>query len=413
MSEPHTHGGDDRKLSLENLWVLMVTAFVDMIGFALILPLLPFYTQRLTEEARGNPVDEAVVGVMVGALVGIYALAQMIAAPVWGRLSDRYGRRPMILTSQAISGLAYLTFAYAESVWVLLACRLLQGVGGGTASVVNAYVSDAVGPDERAKALGWITACTSAGVMVGPAIASFSVDFGYEIPGLIAAGLCGLNILFGWFWLEETVEGAGRPKPGRRKIRQQIGEVLRQPTAVTSTLIWVYAAGMMAFMAMNTILALFLSDRFGVTEKTIGWFYMSVGFVSVIARAVVLGAAVNRFGEVRVLRLGAVLLGLGMCIAPLTQNIWQFLICVVLIPTGTSFLFPSTTSLVSRYADPKVVGQTLGVQHFFGGLCRLIGPLWAGAAFQYLGKTHPFWMAGALVFATALFSLRLKPRRRL
>jgi len=388
---------DDKKLSLKRLWVLMVTAFVDMIGYALIMPLLPFYATRY----GASPF-------VVGLLMAIFALAQMIAAPLWGRVSDRLGRRPVILISQALAAVAYVVFAFAPSVLFLLLSRFLQGVGSGSTSVISAYVSDAVGPEERAKALGWITACTSAGVMVGPAIASFSVGYGYQLPGLISAALCGVNILFAWRWLpESTPRGdSSRSKPS---IRGQIWEVLRNPAESTSSLILVYAAGMMSFMAMNAVMALFLASRFGITVRSIGWFYFSVGLVSVVMRALLLGALVKRFGEVRVLRAGALILGVGMISAPFAANPMQFLFAIVMIPAGTALLFPSTTSLISRYADPEMVGQTMGVQQAFGGMSRLLGPVWAGAAFQHLGEAVPFWLAGALVLLTGVFSLRLHP----
>ncbi len=395
------------KLSLKRLWVLMVTAFVDMIGFALLLPLVPLYATRFGADAF-----------TVGILMAAFAFAQMVSAPLWGRLSDRIGRRPVILGSQALSAVAFVTFAYADTVWLLLACRLVQGAGSGTMSVLSAYVSDSVGPEERAKGLGWITACTSAGVMIGPAIGSGAISAGWgpESPGLIAAVLCGLNMLFAWRWLPESAPKETPAEKATRRvgqeqpsIRHQILMVLRHPARPAHSLIWIYTAGMMAFFAMNGIMALFLADRFGIHEGNIGWFYVAVGLVSVIMRATVLGTLVRRFGEVRVLRAGALLLGLGMCLVPAATTPAKFLMAVVLVPSGTALLFPSTTSLVSRYADPREVGQTLGVQQAFGGVSRLLGPVWGGAVFQQIGIGMPFWMGGALVLATALFALRLHP----
>jgi MFS family permease len=388
------------KLSLNRLWVLMVTAFVDMVGFALVLPLLPFYATRFGGSAF-----------TVGILVAVFALAQMLTAPMWGWLSDRHGRRPILLTSQALAAVAYVTFAYADSVTLLLLSRFLQGAGGGTTGVISAYVTDTVGQDERAKALGWITACTSFGVMIGPAIASWSVGWSPAAPGLIAAGLCALNFLFAWRWLPES---AARPSAERRRrsIRGDLLDILRHPAEKVSTLVWIYAAGMMAFMAMNAVMALFLAARFGVTERSIGVFYFAVGLVSVVMRGLILGKLVQRFGEVRVLRLGALLLGTGMIAAPFAASPAQFLVAILLIPSGTAMLFPSTTSLISRYADPDHVGQTMGVQQAFGGVSRLLGPVWAGATFQHFGEPVPFWLAGGLVLATALFTLRLSPGER-
>ncbi|MEM1204367.1 MAG: MFS transporter [Acidobacteriota bacterium] len=390
----------DAKLSLDKLWVLMVTAFVDMIGFALIVPLLPFYALEFGADAF-----------VIGLLMAAFAFGQMVTAPHWGRASDRFGRKPVLIFAQGLSAAAFLTFAAADSVWLLFLSRFLQGVGGGSLGAVSAYVSDAVGPGERAKALGWITACTSAGVMVGPAIGSLTVGFSTAAPGLIAAGFCLLNMLFTWHWLEEARKvDRTAPKVRRTRIRGQLLEVLLHPLRNrANSLIWIYTAGMMAFMAMTGIMALYLESRFGVTAKNIGWFYVAVGAVSVVMRGLLLGKLVDRLGEVRVLRLGAVSLGLGMIGMTFAGNIWQFAAMLLLVPTGTALLFPCTTSLVTRYSRPDEVGQTVGVQQAFGGMSRLLAPVWSGAVFQALGEREPFWIGGALVFVTAMFALRLRP----
>nr|XP_061799070.1 tetracycline resistance protein, class A-like [Nerophis lumbriciformis] len=391
------------KLELKRLWVLMITAFVDMIGFALIMPLLPFFATRFGASPS-----------IIGVLIAIFALAQLISAPLWGRLSDRFGRRPVLLGGQALAAASFLMFAAADSVWLLLASRFLQGIGGGTISAAQAYVGDAVGPDERAKALGWITACSSAGVMVGPAIASLSVRYSYAAPGLIAAAMSLASLVFAWRWLPESSAPRikGEALPLRPPLLGAIANVLRRPGETVSALIWIYSAAMMAFMALNGIMALYLAAQFGVTERNIGWFYLVIGAVSVVMRAIVLGKAVARFGEVRVLRIGALLLALGMATAPLATHPLLFLLSASCIPAGTSLLFPSTTSLVSRHSPKDSMGQSLGVQQAMGGISRMLGPLWATAIFERLGHAQPFWIGAALVLATVLFSLRLKPRAR-
>ncbi|MEM8993425.1 MAG: MFS transporter [Acidobacteriota bacterium] len=386
-------------LSLSNLWVLMVSAFVDMIGFALIVPLLPLYADRFGADPF-----------MIGILMGAFAFGQMATAPQWGRLSDRFGRKPVLITSQAVSAIAFAVFAFANSVELLLFCRLLQGVGAGSLGAVSAYVSDAVRPEQRTEALGWITACTSAGVMVGPAIGSLTVRLSYSAPGLIAASFCLVNIVFTSFFLHEAkAAGAAAAQKPKAAVGQQILAVLRQPAATVHGLIWIYTAGMMAFMALTGIMALYLNEQFGITEDNIGWFYVGVGFISVIMRGLILGRMVRAFGEVRVLRAGALCLGVGLLGMTFTSTPLQFALMMLFVPTGTALLFPSTTSLVTRYADPDHVGQTVGVQQAFGSISRLLAPMWAGAAYQYLGPHRPFWIAGVLVLATAALSLRLRP----
>ena len=432
-------------LRLERLWVLMITAFVDMVGYALILPLLPLYALRFGAEPF-----------LIGLLLAAFAFAQLVTAPLWGRLSDRIGRRPVILFGQVLAAAAFALFAVADlmspgsdgtpghaipdvealggaldgalgstggndllaqlspAVLVLFLCRLVQGAGGGTISVNQAYVSDVAAPEERAKALGWITAASSLGVMLGPAIGSFSVRFSSAAPGFIAAVMAGINVILIARLLPESSspqdgQAAGRPRP---PVLQALRAVITRPQETTNRLIGVYAVGMMAFMAMNGIMALFLADRFGITEENIGWFYVALGLVSVVMRAAVLGAVVRLFGEVRVLRVGALLLASGMFLAPLASSSVGFLAAVLLVPTGTALLFPSTTSLVSRHAGPGEVGQALGVQQSFGGMSRLLAPIWAGAVYQAFGAQTTFWVSAGLAILAGMVALTIKPRAR-
>lgn len=394
--------------AIKQISVLMATVFVDMIGFTMVLPLLPFYATRLGADAS-----------VVGALVASYPFAQLAVSPFWGRLSDRYGRRPLILAGLMLSAAAYVLFGLAESLWLLFASRMVQGAGGGITGVVQAYVADAVEPEERTKALGWLTAATSAGVMIGPAGGSLATYLGPEGPGFLAAGLCILNILFAWKWLPEpkryagtTAEMAVQAPAPKRSLRRSFWEVLRHPTAPVSSLIWVYAIGMMAFMAMNGVLALYLKDVFGVTEKTIGYFYAYVGAISLVMRAVMLGPAVRRFGEIGVTRLGALSLVLGLAGIPFTHGSLPGLGLVVLfVPVGTALLFPATTSLVSRRSSRAETGQILGVQQSFGGVSRMLGPLWSGFAYK-VDLRYPFWMAAALMLSVSFLTLRMPREER-
>lgn len=405
-----------RRNLIGRLWVIMVTGFVDMIGFLVVLPLLPFYARRFGATPTA-----------IGLLVGAFALAQLVASPISGRLSDRFGRRPIILGGIALSAAAFVLFGLAESVLVLFLSRLVQGVGGSTISVVQAYVSDRTQPEERAKALGWVTAATSAGVMVGPAVGSLAFQLGESAPGFVAAGLCVLNFAFVWRWLPEAKH---EPAPTNDEEAARFGSapeatlatdlwialkelvtsfvaVLRVPSGPVASLIWVYAVSMMAFMSMNGVLALYLDDVFGVTEATIGWFYVYVGAVSLVMRALLLGPIVDRLGEVRTLRVGIASLALGFGLLPLPRSIWLLGLTVVLIPIGTALLFPATTSLVASRAPRRQTGQTLGLQQTFGGFSRWLGPMWAGLVYQYVGISSPFWIASGLVALTLLFSLRL------
>jgi MFS family permease len=393
------------RVSLGRLWALMGLVFTDMVGFLIILPVMPYYAKDLGASAF-----------LIGAMVSTYAVASLAMGPIWGRFSDRHGRRPALMLGVVIAMAAHLLFAFACSHWamdrldktaligLLFLSRLVQGAGGATTAVVQAYVGDAIVAEERAKALGWISAATNAGVMIGPALGALLTFAGRSTPGIVSAALCVINLIFAWKWLPESHHERAHKDAPRRSVRRQLWAIATAPTAPVARPIWIYAAGMMAFMGMNAILALFVQARFGLTEKTFGYVYAYVGTVGLVMRSLILGPTVRRYGEIRVLKLGLLALALGFALQPLVPSLWIYIVVVLLIPVGTALLFPATTSLVTRFASRQELGATMGVQQAFGGVARLIGPLWAGAAFEYLGAGAPFWISAALALATLAFA---------
>lgn len=405
------------RANLGRLWALMLTAALDMVGFLMVLPLLPFYATDL----GASPLA-------VTLMISSFAVAQLATAPLWGRLSDRHGRRPMLMLGVIISALSHLLFALACSHWamdrvspnlliaVLFLSRFVQGAGGATTGVVQAYVGDAIVPEDRAKALGWITAAISAGVVLGPTLGSVAAIAGPAAPGLAAAGLCLVNLVFVRGWLPESSSAEARAEAassGGRSLRRRTLEVLAHPRRAVERLIWIYAVGMMSFMAMNAVLALYLQERFAMTEKTIGYVYAFVGVVSLVMRSLVLGPTVRRFGERGVMRIGLIGLAAGYALQPLAENLVAFGGAILLVPVGTALLFPATTSLVSRYAERHEIGATMGVQQAFGGSARLLGPVWAGFVFQEVGPGAPFWVASALALCALAFATGLEAPPRI
>jgi MFS family permease len=281
----------------------MAAAFVDMIGFAMIFPL---------------------------------------------------GRRSAILFGLSMSAIAFVVFGFAVTIWMLFLSRLIQGIGGGTTGVLQAYVADVTQPKDRARALGWLSASTAAGVMIGPAIGSLAFNFGPAAPGLVAAGLCVLNIGFASRWLPEshprkTGSGAvadSAPQEPLRSLGNMIVDFVRVPQGEVARLVWIYAVGMLGFMSMTAVLALYLESDFGITEKTIGIFFVYVGALGVVMRAVILGKLVDWLGETKVMRIGAMLLTMGLFAIPFPRSVISLGVVIALIPIGTACLFPSVTALV-------------------------------------------------------------------
>lgn len=407
----------------------MITAFVDMVGVLMIIPLMPFYAKSFGAN-----------GFIVGLLVASFSVAQLLSAPIWGRFSDRYGRRPALMIGMTGSAIAYVIFAYSNSLWLLFLSRLVQGSGGGTVSVIQAYVADAVAPEARAKGLGWLSASTNAGVALGPVFGGQALRiFGSHGPGLAAAVLCVINIGFAFYFLAESrdmVEAKSSVhKPGRSA--EAVMRVVTHSNEPPARLIWIYAIGIGAFQGLNAILALFLAARFGVTAATIQYFYLYIGVISMVTRALLLGRAVDRFGEARLSRLGQALLALGLAMMPLTHRLSDpaavaarlgglpvsvvailpfvpLALAVALLPLGTAFTFPCVTALLSRVIPSHERGLYMGVQQTFGGIARVLFPPLLGWLFDR-HISLPFFVSATLVAGTILLGLGMeeytRPRR--
>ena len=398
---PSAMRGRVSRVASGKLFVLIITNFVDMVGLLMIIPLLPFYAREM---GGGS--------LIVAVLMGAFTASQLLSAPLWGRFSDRYGRRPALLVGLTAAGIAYVVFAFATSIWLLLLSRIVQGAGGGTVGVIQAYVADSVEPDNRAKALGWLSAATNVGVAIGPALGSAALKFGRSGPGLTAATLCLINIFFAWRFLRESRDMTEAHEKKPRASRAAIAQVFAHPGEPAPRLIWIYAIAMGAFSGLMAILALFLADRFGVGKDRIWIFYTYVGVISVVTRAGILGRMVDRYGEAQLSRIGLALLATGLATLPLAGGYFTLALAVALIPLGTAFTFPCVTSMLSRVISSRERGLYMGVQQTFGGLARVIIPLWAGFSYDHFGKTVPLFTSAALVFGTIVLGFGIDDGRK-
>ncbi len=404
------------------LFTLMATAFVDMMGLLMIIPLLPFYVKTL-----GGPGIDFLgmhfgIGIISGFIVAAFTVAQLLSAPMWGKFSDRVGRRPTLLIALGASAIAYLIFGFANSLFLLFVSRIVQGAGGGTVGVIQAYVADTTEPKDRARALGWLSATTNLGVALGPVLGSFAItlgqrdlmpggatlQMGHAAPGIIAAGLCLLNMAFVARYLSESRVTEEAPAGEvRQTSRQAIWRVISHSSEPASRLIWIYAIAIGAFQGSFSVLALFLNARFQVTEQTIGYFFMYVGAISVFTRVLLLGRMVDWLGEAKLSRLGLVLLAAGVVGMPLSRNLLMLGIAVALIPLGTAFTFPCVTALLSRVIAPRQRGLYMGMQQTYGGVARIIAPLFFGWSFDSLGVSSPYFFSSAFILLTLLLGFGL------
>jgi len=378
------------------LTILFAAVLIDMIGFGIVLPLLPFYAESM----GASPVE-------VTLLIASFSAMQLLAAPLWGRVSDRRGRRPLLIAGLFASAISYLLFGLARSLPLLFISRMAAGAAGGTISVAQAYVADTTRPDERSRALGLLGAASGLGVMLGPAIGGAFSRWGLGAPGYVAAALCAVNGIAALLFLHESRVPA-RGGSGRRgeaaTFRGWVGALTRYPL---SLLLTIYFLSISSFTAMTSVLALYAERAFGIGAQGMGLVFSLAGAVTVIVRGGILGWLVDRLGEIGTARFGATALAVGILSVALIPGGWWMTLSVTLYALGTGTLFPVLASLTSRATDRDSQGSILGGSQFVGGVGRVIGPLWAGALFQGMGIGTPFILGAVVVSIAWTLTLRL------
>jgi MFS family permease len=306
------------------------------------------------------------------------------------------------MISLGASAVSFVVFGLATSYAVLLISRVIQGAGGGTTGVLHAYVSDAVPPKDRTRSLGWLSAATSAGTMIGPVFGSLASQGGRALPGFIAGGLCIVNMVFAAFWLKESsAAGDASRTMVRKPVWHAAGEVIRHPGRIVSRLVWIYGLGMMAFASFTAVVTLYLEGTFGIQAAGIGYVFLYTGSLSVVLRSLMLGPIVSRFGETWTMRLGALSLMTGFSGFAVAPDFWSFMAVMTFVPIGTALMFPSTTALTSKWCEQTELGTTMGTAQSFAGMARTLAPLAATLLYATAGRVVPF-IAGAVIAGVVL-----------
>jgi DHA1 family tetracycline resistance protein-like MFS transporter len=378
------------------LFTIFLTVLLDLIGFGMILPMLPFYGQKFGATAG-----------QVGLLFASYSLAQLLFAPPLGRLSDRIGRRPVLVTSIAGSVLAYVLFAFAPSLWVLVLARGLSGIAASNYSIAQAYLADVSKPEERSKAMGLIGAAFGLGFVLGPAfggtLAHFGGANGDRAVALAAAGLAVVNFLFALVWLPESLPAELRSRSGRNPWFDIRGFATLAGNTPLFGLLVLYFLVTFCFSLMEATLALFCQGKFGWGTPQISWFFLYIGVVLVFVQGGMIGPLVRRFGEPRLILSGIVLMAIGLYLLPWAPTVLFLALTGALLAIGNGIHSPTALGLISRMTDESEQGGTIGVSRSFSALARTLGPPAGTFLFGFAGVRSagwPFWAAsGILVLA--------------
>jgi DHA1 family tetracycline resistance protein-like MFS transporter len=380
-----------RKTSRSPLGLMALTILIDFTGFGLILPLLPFWAQRLGANTVG-----------VGLIITMYALAQFLFTPVLGALSDRYGRKPIIITSLCIEALSLVLTALASSLPLLLLARFVSGLGASNMGSAQAVVSDVTTKQERARGMGVIGAATGLGFVIGPALGGILSPHGETLPFWITAAAAFVNALLVLFFLPETrrtqseIEGTPTRSGNRFTILLAGWRHVRHAPTILA-LIGVNLLYTTAFTAMETVLPLFTQHYFGWQSMQNGYIFAYIGVIAIIMQGGLVRRLVKLWNERTLLLGGLICFALGLFFLALsTQLIWLFLSLGVL-SIGESAVMPTLSTLVTFVSPENAQGETLGLSQSMGGIARIFGPLIASSTFAQVGPGAPLLIGGVIV----------------
>ena len=379
--------------------ILFLIVFIDLVGFGVVIPLLPYYALHF----HASPIT-------VTSMMACYSLAQFVASPLLGRLSDRVGRRPVLLASLACSIVSYLWLGFADALWMLFAARLLAGAGAGNIGAAQAYIADVTPPEKRAKGMGMIGAAFGLGFTIGPAFGGLlagrdPLAANLALPAFVAAGLSGVALILAALRLKESLDPAlcsSAARPGRLAMARG---ALGRP--VLGLLILLFFITVCAFAGMETTFALWANDKFGWGPEQVGWIFFYVGIVLAALQGGLIGRLSSRFGEARLVTAGAATLGIGLLGLTFAGALAAVLVVNGLLAIGMGLLNPSVTSLISRIAGADERGGVMGVSQSAASLARILGPALAGAVFTLWGSDAPYYLGAVMMALVVAMALRL------
>ncbi|MEQ7156002.1 MFS transporter [Brevundimonas aurifodinae] len=378
------------------LAVLFAIVFINLVGFGLVVPLLPFFGDSLNAEAW-----------QVALMFSAYSVGQFFAEPFWGRLSDRIGRKPVLLITVCANAVGYLMLAFVPNIWLAIAVRLFTGLGAGNVSTVQGYVADVTPPEKRAGRMGLIGAAFGAGFIAGPGLSGILVQedmgrLGYQLPIFAACGLAVLAALGVVFFLKESLQRSATP-PERTPFLSGVRDAAANP--VISRVILVTLIFMAGFSGMESTFGLWTGARYDWGAREVAFAFMAVGIVSVLSQTAVTGRLARRFGESRVLAGGCLMFGLGLLGQMFSPGAWFVTVAMIVGGFGMAMTMPNISAMISRASPPDRQGAMLGLNMAASSSGRIVGPIVAGAMFSGLGHDWPLAVGAVLMIPAAIMAL--------
>jgi MFS family permease len=373
-----------------SLAFILITIFVDILGYSMMIPLLPFFVQKQGGGAA-----------IAGTLASLYAFLQLFSGPVLGSLSDRLGRKPILLVCLFGTAIAYAIFGLADSLPFLFLAVILDGLTGNNLTTSHAYIADITPPEERSRSLSLAGAAFGLGLMAGPVLSGFLSGYSLSVPAFVAAGIALANTLYGLLILPESLP------PEKRTIHPVSFNAFAQLKGlldirpIRAMLIAIFLLNL-AFSGLQTNFPLFSNVRFGWDAPQNGFFFAFVGVVAVFVQGVLYGRLQPRLGELRLAIFGLALLSLGMAGIALASIPWTLFPFVAVAALGSGSSIPSLSGMVSARVSGTQQGQLMGGMQTMFGLTTIIGPTLAGLSFERIGVSAPYWVGSGLALLALL-----------
>jgi len=375
------------RFELSPTLVIVITIFIDITGFGIIIPLLPFYAETFQAGSAA-----------LGVLVASFSLMQFIFSPILGRISDNVGRKPVLMISILTSAASFVLFAVANSFFILLLSRIVAGLATETA-VAQAYIADITSKEERASGIGKVGAAHGAGFIIGPAIGGFLSVYGFSAPGFAAVFLTLLNLLFVLFFLPESLEQKGSFLQIATKSN---GDFLRKlldafSKPLIGVVLVIFFIVFLSFSAIPVIVPLLGVIFFGFGPVEMSYFFIYIGTIQIILQGAVIGRLTNKIGEEKLIAFGPLLMMLGIFIMPLIPNIAIFVFSLTMIAFGSGMMRTVVPSFISKITPANEQGGTLGVTNSVASIATVPGPLVGGSLFEFAGLAAPFFTSAAIL----------------
>ncbi|WP_415235802.1 MFS transporter [Sneathiella sp.] len=381
---------------------VFLSIFLDLVGFGIILPLLPFYAEHYGATAF-----------MVTWLATSFSLFQLIFSTIWGRVSDRIGRKPVFLMCLAVSAGAYLWTGLAESFAVLIVARCVSGIASGKISVAQAIVADVTTPENRAKGMGLMGAAFGLGFTLGPAIGAFLVgndpqNPDFQTPMFVAAGLSLLGLLLALFTVKESLTAEDRAtarETTKLPLKTQLQAIFASPSI--PWLIGSFFIVSFVFSQVETLFPLWTERNYGWQPKDLGYCFAYIGVILVIVQGRLIGPLTQKLGEPKLLLVGLSALAIGLFSTTVAFHFSIFIAAITFMSVGIAILNPTHSALISFVSAKGQQGSTLGIANSFSGLGRILGPLWGGAFFEFVDYDMPLIIGGVLTVIFLIFVRRV------